>query len=91
MRASVRTHVLLPREIVEEVDKLVGQRRRSQFLAEAAEEKLTRQRRTAALKKTAGVLDPAKYPQWETPEQVSQWVHDRRVADDEHRARKLTR
>ncbi|MGH2584730.1 MAG: hypothetical protein ACRDJE_07425 [Dehalococcoidia bacterium] len=42
MKESVRTHVLVPREILEAVDRLVGQRRRSQFLAEAAQEKLER-------------------------------------------------
>jgi metal-responsive CopG/Arc/MetJ family transcriptional regulator len=91
MARIVRTHVLLPQALVDERDRLVGQRRRSQFLADAAEEKLARVRRTEALAKAARILDPAKYPQWETPEQVSEWIHAQRAADDEHRTRKLAR
>jgi len=48
-----------------------------------------RTRRTAALEKTAGILDPATYPQWETPDQVSEWVRTQRAAEDQHRADRL--
>jgi hypothetical protein len=35
-----RTRVLLPTKFIEEVDRLAGKRKRSQFLAEAAEHEL---------------------------------------------------
>jgi hypothetical protein len=39
-----RTHVILPEEVVAEIDELVGQRGRSAFLADAAREALKRRR-----------------------------------------------
>ena len=39
-----RTHVILPEEVVAEIDQLVGQRGRSAFLAQAAREELKRRR-----------------------------------------------
>jgi metal-responsive CopG/Arc/MetJ family transcriptional regulator len=41
-RSTVRTHVIIPVELLETIDRLVGRRGRSTFLAEAAAEKLAR-------------------------------------------------
>lgn len=70
----VRAHVVMPRELIEEVDKLVGQRRRSDFMAEAVREKVLRARRDKVLRETAGALAGSDYPDWDTPEKVSTWV-----------------
>ncbi len=40
----MRTHVILPDDLVEGVDKLVGKRKRSRFVEEAVLEKLKRER-----------------------------------------------
>jgi metal-responsive CopG/Arc/MetJ family transcriptional regulator len=45
MTHVVRTHVIAPKELIDEVDKLVGHRRRSEFIVEAAAEKLQREHR----------------------------------------------
>ena len=45
-----RIRVVLDEKLVKDIDRLVGARQRSSFLAEAAEEKLMRQRQIAALK-----------------------------------------
>ncbi|MEX2263355.1 MAG: hypothetical protein WD696_15465 [Bryobacteraceae bacterium] len=42
--AVTRTHVVLPEELVEEIDNLVGRRGRSSFLADAARQELKRRR-----------------------------------------------
>lgn len=89
VRESVRTHILVPRDLVEEVDRIAGQRKRSEFFVEAVQEKLLRERQKEALAATAGALAGSHHPEWETPEKTSQWVHDRRRAEDEHRAKKL--
>lgn len=86
---AVRAHIVLPRAVVAAVDRLVGQRRRSQFMAEAIAEKLRRENLRAALRETAGSLDLAHYPQWATPEQVSAWVRASRAQDDAATDRKL--
>lgn len=44
-----RIHVVLPRDLVEAIDRIAGRRKRSQFIVEAVREKLTRERQTDAL------------------------------------------
>jgi metal-responsive CopG/Arc/MetJ family transcriptional regulator len=77
----VRTHVVIPRELVEEVDELVGHRRRSDFMTEAVREKLQRARRERVLRESAGALT-GEYPAWATPEKVSAWVRENRELDE---------
>ncbi len=83
MSHVVRTHFIAPKELIEEVDKLVGPRRRSEFLSEAAAEKLKREK---LLRLTREVMqlrpDEVDTPGWETPGAVSKWVHDLRREND---------
>jgi predicted transcriptional regulator len=79
----------LPEELLEAVDRVAGKRRRSRFVEAAIREKLSREALAIALREAAGVLRPADYPEWETPEKVSAWVRAGRRADDERLARKL--
>lgn len=81
MTKPVRAHVVLPRELVEAVDSLVGQRKRSEFVEAALREKVARERLGKALKTSAGILNPADYPEWSTPEKTSEWVHALRTGE----------
>ena len=92
----MRTHVVLPDELVQGVDALVGERARSRFIAEATAEKLRKERLVKAIREGAGILDPKKYPHWSTPEKVDKWIrdlrttpssYDKRVAQDKKRGR----
>ena len=92
MTNSVRTHVVLPRSVLDAIDALVGQRRRSQFLTEAAEEKLDRTHetarraeRSAAARLAAGSLATDHIPDWDTIESADAWVRSLREAWDERR------
>lgn len=85
---AIRTHVLLPPELVEEVDRRVGPRRRSQFFADAAEEKLARLRLAETAEKVAGSLADVSTPGWETAEDTSAWVRSSRQQDEERRTRR---
>lgn len=58
-----RTHVVIPADVVAEIDLLVGKRGRSQFLVQAAELELKRHRQMAALKAAAGAWDLAEHPE----------------------------
>lgn len=58
-----RTHVVLEERLVRDIDRLVGPRRRSSFLTEAAEEKLMRYRQIAALKAAAGAWTDQDHPE----------------------------
>lgn len=78
MTETVRTHVVLPKELVEGIDELVGQRHRSQFIADAAKEMLRRRRLIVAADDVRGSLANVDIPGWETPESTSEWVRAQR-------------
>ena len=58
----MRTHLVLPDDLVKGVDELVGKRKRSRFIAEAARERLRRERLLKAIRDGAGVIDVSKHP-----------------------------
>ncbi|MEW5992014.1 MAG: CopG family transcriptional regulator [Chloroflexota bacterium] len=84
---AVRTNLLLPEKLLEEVDRFAGPRGRSRFVAEALEAKLKRERLREAIKATAGIAKVEDYPFWATSEDVVEWVRagraeKTRVQDD---------
>jgi hypothetical protein len=86
---TVRAHVLMPRETVEAIDRVVGRRGRSRFLADAAEEKLRRIRLLEAADRVAGSLANVDTPGWNSPEEADEWVRALRRADDDRLQRLL--
>jgi hypothetical protein len=81
-----RTHVIAPKELIKEVDQLVGPRRRSDFIAAAVDEKLKREKILRAVRRAAKLPAEVDIPGWETPEAASQWVHDIRRESDRLRS-----
>jgi len=77
--------VVLPPELLAEVDRLVGPRRRSQFFVEAVSEKLAKLKLRQVAQKVAGSLAESDTPLWTSPEVASRWVHDARLVDDDRR------
>lgn len=77
----IRTHVIAPKDLIDKVDKLVGPRRRSEFITEAVAEKLERENRIRAVRH-ALTLPAVHEPGWETPEAVSKWVREIRKDSD---------
>ena len=88
---TIRTHIVFPKALVDAVDDLVGQRKRSAFVAEAVAEKVERERLGRALERTVGSLDRDAHPEWETGEKISAWVREMRAIDNEISNRKLAR
>jgi hypothetical protein len=82
MSHVVRTHFIAPKALIEKVDKLVGPRRRSEFLTEAVTEKLERENRIRAVRHALTLPAVRDVPGWETPEAVSQWLRDIRADSD---------
>jgi Arc/MetJ-type ribon-helix-helix transcriptional regulator len=82
-----RTHVVLAEELVEDIDRLVGARRRSSFLTEAAEKELMRRRQIEALRAAAGAWKDKDHP--ELKQGSARWVHKIRQ-DAERRFKKVT-
>jgi metal-responsive CopG/Arc/MetJ family transcriptional regulator len=79
MRMNVRTNLLLPKELVEEVDHFAGERGRSRYVAEALRARLKRDRLKEAMERTAGVWSAEDYPEFATSEMVVEWVRARRA------------
>ena len=79
----MRTHVVLPEELVKAVDALAGKGKRSRFVEEAVRDKLKKERLLAALKDSAGTLSGEDHSHWETPEQVASWVRELRRESDQ--------
>ena len=91
MKETTRAHIVIPQELLDAVDRLVGKRKRSEFVVEALREKVSRAEQSTALKESAGILNPANHPEWDSAEKVAAWVHNLRTEDDEIRERGLQR
>jgi polysaccharide deacetylase 2 family uncharacterized protein YibQ len=78
----MRTHVVLPDELVEEIDRLVGPRKRSRFIEKAVREQVRREG-GSAVAAAAGILAGKGHPHWETPEKISAWLEELRKVDIE--------
>jgi hypothetical protein len=76
---TVRTNLLLPKALVDEVDRYAGPRGRSRYVAEALEARLRRDRLREAVRATAGAWKDN--PQFPTPESVVEWVRELRAEE----------
>ena len=84
----MRTHVILPEEMVRQIDELVGTRKRSRFVEEAVGEKLRHEALLAALEDTAGMVSAEDQPEWATPEKTLAWI--RRLRRESNRITRST-
>jgi hypothetical protein len=82
-----RTHIVIPQDLVTEIDILVGKRGRSAFLAGAAEKELVRLRQIKALEAAAGAWKDKDHP--ELKHGAAKWVKKLRREYDQ-RSEKLT-
>jgi Arc/MetJ-type ribon-helix-helix transcriptional regulator len=82
-----RTHVVIPEQLVKQIDLLVGSRQRSSFLTEAAEKELMRRRQIEALKAAAGAWKDKDHP--ELRQGSAGWVRKLRQ-ESERRFQKVT-
>lgn len=73
---SVRTNLLLPEDLVEQLDRVAGPRGRSRYVANAVRERLERDERMAAIKAAAGLW--RDHPLFPTSEAVVEWVRELR-------------
>jgi len=76
-----RTHVILGDEVIEAIDKVVGQRGRSRFLEEAAREKLDRLELEQVIRDGAGSLEEKDYPHWRDQASINEWVRAQRRSE----------
>ncbi len=82
-----RTHIVIPQQLVAEIDTLVGKRGRGVFLTQAAEKELMRLRQLKALEAAAGSWKDKDHP--ELKHGAAKWV-DKLRRQDEKRFQKVT-
>ena len=75
---KTKAHLVLSREILEEVDRIAGKRRRSLFIAEATQEKLERERFLKTLEETKGTWIDSNHPELRTGKDIEQYVKEKR-------------
>ena len=76
-----RTHIVIPQQLVAEIDTIVGKRGRSAFLTQAAEKELMRLRQIKALESAAGSWKDKDHP--ELNQGASKWVKKLRQEYDQ--------
>ena len=77
-----RTNVLLPEELVEELDQVAGKRKRSRFIVQAIREKLARLKFAEMLTQTAGAWSDENHPEIRTQEDLNRYLRRVRGATD---------
>ena len=75
---KIKTHLAIPQDLVAEVDRIAGKRRRSLFIAEATREKLAKERFLAVLEETSGVWSDKNHPGLSTAKAVDNYVREKR-------------
>jgi metal-responsive CopG/Arc/MetJ family transcriptional regulator len=75
---KTKAHLVLPREILEQVDQIAGKRRRSLFIAQATQEKLERERFVRMLEETKGAWSDKNHPELRTDRDMEKYVREKR-------------
>jgi len=81
-KLSKRAHIILPIDVVADIDKLVGKRGRSAFLTEIARDEILRRQQRNALRAAKGAWKDEDHP--ELKDGSAEWVRSMR-ADSEKR------
>jgi Arc/MetJ-type ribon-helix-helix transcriptional regulator len=80
-KGRVPTNLSLPRELVSELDEIVGPRNRSAFVEEAIRYRLRREKLRQAIERTAGAWQGKGPAEWDEPDGVVSWVHGLRAEE----------
>jgi hypothetical protein len=83
-----RTHIVIPDQLAQEIDAVVGKRGRSSFLVTAAMHELSRLRQLQAIESIAGFWKDKDHP--ELKDGAATWVAKQRQLD-ERRMKKAAR
>lgn len=75
----MRLHITLREDVVRELDRRVGARRRSAYIARAVERALDDDHRWELLESALGSISDGSH-EWD--EDASLWVHNQRRADE---------
>lgn len=87
--ATTRTHIILPAEVLREIDALVGERGRSAFLAEVAQQEVRRRKLLAVLDRKDPAWKAKDHP--ELKRGAAAWVSKMRRSEQKLRDRSAQR
>jgi len=80
MPSTKRAHVVLPGDLVREIDKIAGSRGRSAFLADLAKREIKRQQLLELFKRKEPIWRDEDHP--ELKDGAAAWVTKMRAADE---------
>jgi hypothetical protein len=75
---KVKAHLVIPKEILEEVDQIAGKRGRSLFIAKATLEKLEREHFLKILEETRGAWADKRHPDLRRSQDVETYLSKHR-------------
>jgi hypothetical protein len=82
MMRSQRAHIVLPKDLIEEIDQFVGPRGRSSFLVETARAELRRRRLLTFLRDEQPAWSAKDHPELESG--PGAWVKSIRSGNEKH-------
>ena len=86
---SKRAHILLPQDLVKEIDEIVGPRRRSTFLVDTAREAIGRRKLLRFLESDTPAWKDTDHPEFARG--AGAWVRELRQENERKQARKQQR
>lgn len=89
MNVRTRAHVIIEEDILREIDRLVGKKKRSSFISDAAKKELQRLNQLSLLKKLKGAWKDEDHPDMKGVGGTEAWVRKLRQGDEEALRRKL--
>lgn len=89
MGTKTRTHVIIGEDIVKEIDRLVGKRKRSSFISEATQKELKRLKQISLIKKLKGSWKDEDHQELKGKEGTYKWVRKLRDEDEKVLRKKL--
>jgi hypothetical protein len=89
MSTKARAHVIIEEDIVKEIDRLVGKKKRSSFIATATKRELKRLKQLSIIKKFKGTWRDKEHPEMAGKEGTYKWVRKLRDEDEKILRKKL--
>jgi len=77
-----KTHFIFPRELLLQIDKIAGKRKRSAFVIQATKEKLAKEKFDWVLRDAAGAWSDKNHPELKTKKDVERYVRNLRKSWD---------
>jgi hypothetical protein len=91
MSVKARTHVIMEEDIVKEIDRLVGKKKRSNFIATAARKELKRLKQLSVIRQFKGAWKDADHADMAGKEGTDKWVRKLRNEDERILRKKVAR